>query len=101
MPRKKRTKTAADNPARSSELIETQAAETGRLVLNALKNLVTFRLENDKDTFVEWSVFFPRGETHAVKYSRSKVFILKNFISVSFLSALPFEHSRILYTLDF
>ena len=60
MPRKKRTKTAADNPARSSELIETQAAETGRLVLNALKNLVTFRPENAKDTFVEWSVFSPR-----------------------------------------
>ena len=86
MPRIKRTKTA-----RSSELIETQAAESGsRLVLNALKNLVTFRPENAKDTFVEWSVFFPRGETHAVKYSRSKVFILKNFISVSFFSALHF-----------
>ena len=59
MPRIKRTKTAAENPARSSELIETQAAETSRLVLNALKNLVTFRPENAKDTFVEWSVFFP------------------------------------------
>jgi len=32
MPRIKRTKTAAENPARSSELIETQAAESGRLV---------------------------------------------------------------------
>ena len=58
MPRIKRTKTAAANPARSSELIETQATETGsRLVLNALKNLVTFRSENAKNTFVEWSVF--------------------------------------------
>ena len=59
MPRRKRTKTAAANSTRSSELIETEAAETGRLVLRALKNLVTFRPENAKDTFVEWSVFFP------------------------------------------
>ena len=61
MPRIKRTKTAAANPARSSELIETQATESGsRLVLNALKNLVTFRPENAKNTFVEWSVFLPK-----------------------------------------
>ena len=59
MPRRKRTKTAAAKSARSSELIETEAAETGRLVLRALENLVTFRPENAKDTFVEWSVFFP------------------------------------------
>ena len=50
MPRIKRTKTETENPARSSELIETQAAESGRLVLNALKNA--------KDTFVKWPVFF-------------------------------------------
>ena len=53
MPRIKRTKTAAENSARSSELIETPAAESSRLVLNALKNLVSYRLENAKNTFVE------------------------------------------------
>lgn len=60
MPRIKRTKTAPENPEGSSELIETQAAESGRLVLNALKNLVTYPPENAKNTFVEWSGFLPK-----------------------------------------